>query len=132
MEKIVKVTYKVPVLEYANHGWQGTAEMDNSEFETFDKAALLELLCKMILQTVIDDYIDENCTISDSRWESLQYNIERFIKGDTIISELLPVVKFENIQYDEDDEGEIRCFGIILSKNIDAITCENIYLTFEY
>lgn len=128
MEKIVKITYKVPVLEYANLGWQGTAEMDCSEFETFDKAALMELLCKKILQTVIDDYIIDNGAISS--WDSFQYDVERFLKGDVITSELFPIVKFENIQYDDVDD--ICGFSIILSKNIDAITCENIYLTFEY
>ena len=130
MEKIVKVTYKVPVLEYRNNGWQGTAEMDCSEFETFDRAALFELLCKEILRSVIDYYIISNGAINDSDWESFQYDVERFFKDDTIVSELFPIVKFENIQYDDADE--IRCFSIILSKNIDTITCENIYLTFEY
>lgn len=128
MEKIVKVTYKVPVLEYANLGWQGTAEMDCPEFETFDRAALLELLCEKILRLVIDDYIIDNGAISS--WDSFQYDVERFLKGDVITSELFPIVKFENIQYDDVDD--ICGFSIILSKNIDAITCENIYLTFEY
>lgn len=130
MEKIVKVTYKVPVLEYANHGWQGTVEMDCSEFETFDRAALLELLCKEILRNVIEDYIINNDAISNSDWESFQYDVERFLKSDTIVSELFPIVKFKGIEYDDVDN--ICGFGIILSKNIDAITCENIYLTFEY
>ncbi len=130
MEKIVKITYKVPVLEYRNKGWQGTAEMDNSEFATFDKAALLELLCKEILRSVIDDYIISNGIISDSDWESFQYDVERFLKGDAIISELFPIVKFENIEYNDVDE--VRCFSIILSNDADPITCDNIYLTFEY
>jgi hypothetical protein len=131
MEKIVKVTYKVPVLEYANLGWQGTAEMDCSEFDSFEKAALIELLCKGILRTVIDDYIISNSTINNSDWESFQYDVERlFFKGDVITSELFPIVEFKVIQYDDVDD--ICGFSIILSKNIDAITCENIYLTFEY
>lgn len=128
MEKIVKVTYKVPVLEYRNNGWEGTAEMDNSEFETFDKAALLELLCKEILRTVIDDYIVDDCAISN--WESFQYDVERFLKGDTIVSELFPNVTFAGFEYD--DEDEIRSFTINLTKNISPITSEGIYLTFEY
>jgi hypothetical protein len=130
MEKIVKVTYKVPVLEYAILGWQGTAEMDCPEFETFEKAALIELLCKEILQTVINDYIINNGAICSSDWESFQYDVERYFKSDVITSELFPIVKFENVQYDDVDD--ICGFSIILSKNIDAVTCENIYLTFEY
>lgn len=130
MEKIVKVTYKVPVLEYANLGWQGTAEMDSPEFATFDKAALIELLCKEILRTIINDYIISNDAICSSDWESFQYDVERFLKGDVITSELFPKVKFENVQYDDVDD--VRCFSIILSNDIDPITCDNIYLTFEY
>lgn len=131
MEKIVKVTYKVPVLEYANHGWQGTVEMDNSEFESFDRAALLELLCKEILRTVIDDYIINNDAINRSEWNDvISHDLDCFFKDNTIISELFPIVKFENFQYDDYDD--IRYFNIILSKNIDPITCEYIYLTFEY
>ena len=131
MEKIVKVTYKVPVLEYANHGWQGTAEMDNSEFATFDKAALIELLCKEILRTIIDVHIVFSRTICcDSEWENFQHDVERFLKNDVITSELFPNVEFENIQYDDVDD--VRGFSIILSKDNNPIIHNNIYLTFEF
>jgi hypothetical protein len=131
MEKIVKITYKVPVLEYANLGWQGTAEMDCSEFDSFEKAALIELLCKEILRTVIDKHIVFSRTICcDSEWENFQHDVEWFLKNDVITSELFPIVEFEDIQYDDVDD--VCGFQIILSKDINSTTHNNIYLTFEY
>lgn len=128
MEKIVRTTYHVPVLEYVNYGWQGTAEMDNSEFESFDKAALFELLCKEILRIVIDDYI-AGCSLSNSEWERIQYKFEDFFKNDVIMSELFTSFDVKDFEYDDVDD--IRSFTIILQKTKD-IKSDNIYLTFEY
>lgn len=130
MEKIVKTTYKVPVLEYANLGWQGTAKIDCSEFETFDRAALFELLCKEILRTVIDDYIVDNGPICNSNWESFQYDVERFFKGDVIISELFTSIEIRDLEEDSYDDDDIHSFVIVLHKSKELK--DNIYLTFEY
>lgn len=128
MEKIVKTTYKVPVIEYEN-GWKGTAEMDKIEFESFDKAALIELLCHYILREVIDDCIDYDNELIDSIWDSVQNNIKRFIKNNTIVSELFPIVKLDEIERSKYDR--ITAFSMVLSRNIDPVTCECLYFTFE-
>lgn len=129
MEKIVRTTYHIPVLEYRNNNWEGTAEMDVSEFESFDKAALFELLCKEILRTVIDDYIVDNGPICNSNWDSFQYDVERFLKGDVIISELFTSVEVRDLAEDNYDD-DINSFVIVLHKIKD--TKDNVYLTFEY
>lgn len=128
MEKIVKTTYKVPVLEYENC-WRGTVEMDRVEFESFDKAALTELLCHYILRKVVDDCIDYSKELPDSKWDSIRNSIEHFIKTDAIVSELFPIVKFDVIQRNKYDH--IMDFSMVLATNNDPVTCECLYFTFE-
>lgn len=131
MEKIVKTTYKITTPEYRSCGWQGTAELDNNEFDSFERAALIELLCNNILRTIINDFISyDGGEFYEADWDEIKGNIEFLLKTDTIISELFPNVEFSNIQ--QNDDGVIYTFSIILSKNIDPITCECVYLTFEY
>lgn len=130
MEKIVKVTYKVPVVEYSNHGWRGTAELSNNELECFEKAALMELLSRDILRTIIDDYIEHSGEIHEKDWETMADDIKFLLKKDEIISELFPVVEFGDVERDENNA--VGIFSIILSKYINPTALEHIYFRFEY